>query len=81
MATFVGVHSLADPSDENVKTSWEKYKTAANELGIKPLQVGYNLDKRQAMCLTEAESADQVRQAHEKAGATLDDVFEVKILT
>lgn len=82
MAVFLGVHKLpAGMSEEDVKEGYEKYKTSAVEAGLKPLGAVVSLEKGFAYCQTEADSQDQVRQAHTKVEIPLEDVIMVTTLT
>jgi hypothetical protein len=82
MPLFLGVHKL--PSGENVEEmthgSWEKYKEAASGMGLKPLKALVSFEKGVAYCQTEADSGDQVKEAHDKAEVPLEDVYEVQTL-
>lgn len=81
MAVFLGVHKIpAELTEEEIKQGWEKYRQNANSKGLKPLGAVYSLEKGFAYCQTEAESADQVRDAHETVVIPLEDVIEVKSL-
>ena len=75
MALFLGVHTL--PLPKGVTGSWESYKEACVSLGIKALHAYSSADKGVAYCITEAPSADTVREAHKKADVPVNEVFEV----
>ena len=80
MALFLGMHDMGGPStDEETQANWSKYKAAAGKRGSKGLRVHYNSAKGKAFCLTEADSEDQVRAAHQDANIPLNDVLEVNI--
>lgn len=81
MAQFLGVHKTGDMgamTDEDAANGFNKYKEAASKMGLTPLHAHYSPEKGFAYCLTEAESADQVRQAHASVDIPLEDVIEVK---
>ena len=79
MAQFLGVHRLeADMSLEDVQSGFNKYKEEAAKIGIKALYAHYSLEKGLLYCLTEADSADQVRAAHQNISIPLEDVIEVR---
>ena len=81
MAVFLGVHKLpAEMTEDQVREGWENYKKSATEKGIRPLGAIVSVEKRIAYCQTEAESADQVRDAHQAVENPLEDVVEVKRL-
>ena len=81
MAVFLGVHKLPEGMQEaDMVKGWEDYKTNATAAGLRPLSAVVSLEKGFAYCQTEAESADQVRQAHSGASIPLEDVVEVKRL-
>lgn len=81
MSQFLGVHKLDQmdmASDQELADGFHKYKEAAAKLGLNATHAHYSLEKGFAYCLTEAENADQVRQAHADAQNPLEDVIEVK---
>lgn len=82
MTVFLGVHKLqTGMSEEDVKNGYETYKKSAMEAGLKPLGAVVSMEKGVAYCQTEAESADQVRDAHAKVEIPLEDVIMVTSLT
>ncbi len=81
MAIFLGVHKLpAEMTEDQVANGWKSYKKSATEKGLKPLGAVVSIEKKFAYCQTEAESADQVRDAHEAMEIPLEDVVEVRAL-
>lgn len=64
-------------SEDEVKEGYETYKRSATEAGLKPLGAVVSLEKGFAYCQTEAESADQVREAHSKVEIPLEDAVMV----
>ena len=83
MAQFLGVHKTSDigaMTDEDAANGFHKYKEAAAKMGLNATHAHYSLEKGFAYCLTEAQSADQVRQAHANAEIPLEDVIEVKTI-
>lgn len=79
MAVFLGVHKLeSGMSEDDIRNGYESYKQSAIESGLKLLGALVSLEKGFAYCQTEAESAEQVRQAHQKVEIPLEDVIEVK---
>lgn len=79
MAIFLGVHKLKPGmTDQDTREGFAKYKQNAQELGINPMSAVFNTEKGFAYCQTEADSTDQVREAHQKAGIPLEDVIEVE---
>jgi hypothetical protein len=82
MAIFLGVHKLSsEMTDSQATEGFEKYKESAKAKGLTPLSAIYSLEKGFAYCQTEADSADEVRQAHQGAEIPLEDVIEVKALS
>ena len=82
MAVFLGVHKLVPGMSENdVREGYEKYKQGAMAKGLKPLGAVVSMEKGFAYCSTEAQSAQEVREAHEGAAIPLEDVAEVIALT
>lgn len=82
MAIFLGVHKLpSEMTDSQATEGFEKYKESAKAKGLTPLSAVYSLEKGFAYCQTEAESQDQVREAHQDAAIPLEDVIEVKTLS
>lgn len=81
MAVFLGLHKVpSDMNDTQMTEGFEKYKESARAKGLTPLSAVYSLEKGFAYCQTEAENADQVREAHQDAAIPLEDVVEVKTL-
>lgn len=81
MSEFLGVHKIPSGtedamSEDEIRDGFKKYKEAAAKLGLKASHVHISMEKGFAYCLTEADSADQVRTAHENI-APLEDVIEV----
>ena len=84
MTQFLGVHKMADidaMTDQEAADSFSKYKEATSKMGLNATHVHYSLEKGFAYCITEAESADKVREAHANADIPLEDVIEVKTLS
>lgn len=81
MALFLGIHKLPpEMGDKETEEGFEKYKQSAIAAGLKPLSAVYSLEKGFAYCQTEADSADEVRLAHNRVAIPLEDVVEVKPL-
>lgn len=81
MPVFLGIHKLSEGmQSQEVREGWEKYKQSATSKGLRPISAVASLDKRFAYCQTEAESADQVREAHTEVEIPLEDVVEVEKL-
>lgn len=81
MAIFLGVHKIPEGmTEDQVKEGWEKYKESAASKGIQAISVVVSLDKGFAYCQTVANSADQVREAHEVVEIPIEDVVEVEKL-
>lgn len=79
MALFLGVHKIpSGMSSKEVEEGFEEYKKSAREAGLTPLSAVYSIDKGFAYCQTEADSAEQVREAHEKAKIPIEDVVLVE---
>ncbi|OGD90950.1 hypothetical protein A3D07_02130 [Candidatus Curtissbacteria bacterium RIFCSPHIGHO2_02_FULL_42_15] len=81
MAQFLGVHKTADigaMTDQAAADGFHKYKDAASKMGLNATHAYYSLEKGFAYCITEAESADKVREAHASVDIPLEDVIEVK---
>ena len=81
MPLFLGKHKL-EPGmkDSDVIEGFNKYKKSAEDSGIHALSAVYSTDRGFAYCQTEADSADQVRKAHETSSIPLEDVIEIKQL-
>lgn len=81
MAIFLGIHKIPEGmTEDQVKEGWEKYKESATSKGIQAISAVVSLDKGFAYCQTIANSADQVREAHEVAEIPIEDVVEVEKL-
>ncbi len=81
MAVFLGVHKLIPGMTENdVREGYEKYKQEAIAKGLKPLGAVVSMEKGFAYCQTEAQSAQEIREAHEGVAVPLENVIEVKAL-
>jgi len=81
MAQFLGVHKTGEigaMSDDDAADGFHKYKEAAKKMGLSATHAHYSLEKGFAYCLTDAETTEQVKQAHAHAGMALEDVIEVK---
>ena len=82
MAIFLGVHKLPEEmTEDEVQEGWNKYKASAQSAGLRPIGAVTSLEKGFAYCQTEAESADQVKEAHASVEIPLEDVVEVKPLS
>ena len=84
MAQFLGVHKTANigaGTDQEAVDGFNKYKDAASKMGINAIHAHYSLEKGFAYCITEAQNADQVREAHANAKIPLEDVIEIKTLS
>ena len=82
MGIFLGVHKIpSDMTDVDVAEGFAKYKESAKAKGLQPLSAVYSLEKGFAYCQTEAQNADQVREAHQDVAIPLEDVIEVKPLS
>ena len=84
MAQFLGVHKTADigaMTDQAAADGFHKYKDAARKMGLNATHAYYSLEKGFAYCITEAESADKVREAHAGVDIPLEDVIEVKTVS
>lgn len=81
MAVFLGIHKLTEgTSEDQVKEGWDKYKESATSKGLKPLGAVASVEKGFAYCQTEAESADQVKDAHQAVEIPLEDIIEIQRL-
>lgn len=67
--------------ESQVMEGYNKYRESAKAKGLNPLSAVYSLGKGFAYCQTEAQSADQVREAHTAVEIPLEDVVEVKPLS
>ena len=84
MAQFLGVHKMAQigaSSDQEAADGFNKYKEAASKMGLNATHAHYSLEKGFAYCITEAQSAEQVREAHASVDIPLEDVIEVKTIS
>lgn len=82
MTVFLGVHKIpAEMAEKDIIEGFEKYKESAKSKGIHAISAVYSVEKGFAYCQTEAQTADQVREAHEALAIPLEDVIEVKPLT
>lgn len=78
MALFLGIHKIPEGmSLDDAREGWSAYKQNATEMGINPLHTAVSLERGFAYCQTEADSAEKVKEAHEKAGVPVDDVVEI----
>jgi hypothetical protein len=80
MPIFLGVHKFPAGVDNAIDQNWEKYKESANELGINPIGALVSIEKGFAYCQTEADSIDQVKEAHDKVEIPFEEIIEVKNL-
>ena len=83
MTVFIGIHKMDGPVEEDlIEKSWVAYKEACEKRGIKGIRVGYNAEKGIAHCITEANSEDEVHEAHEDTNKDMmpQEIFEIKTL-
>lgn len=81
MALFLGVHKIpAGMNEQDIIEGFANYKKSAVSKGIHAISAVYSLEKGFAYCQTEAERAEQVREAHQDVQIPLEDVIEVKPL-
>lgn len=81
MALFLGVHKLEKGMTvKEAEEGFERYKASARSTGLNPISTVVSLEKGFAYCQTEADSAQQVKDAHEEAEIPIEDVIEVKKL-
>ena len=82
MPIFLGVHKFpaGETADKTTDDGWNKYKQTATSMGLKPLKVLISLEHGVAYCQTEADSADKVKEAHNKAEIPFEEIVEVKSL-
>ena len=79
MELFLGIHKLPDGfSDADAVKGFEEYKGSAKAKGLRPISAVYSLEKGFAHCLTEAPSAQEVKDAHSSVNIPLEDVVEIK---
>ena len=84
MAQFLGVHktaALGTATDQTAIDGFHKYKDEASKMGLNATHAHYSLEKGFAYCITEADSADKVREAHANIDMPLEDVIEVKTIS
>ena len=84
MAQFLGIHKSGDigvMTDQQAVDGFSKYKEAASKIGLNATHAYYSLEKGFAYCITEAENADKVREAHASIDMPLEDVIEVKTVS
>jgi len=78
MSVFLGIHKLKEGmSEDDVRNGYETYKKSALEAGLKPLGAVVSVEKGFAYCQTEAETLEQVRDAHANVAAPLEEVVMV----
>ncbi len=81
MSIFLGVHKIpAEMTIDDVTKGYQGYEEAASSMGLKPIGAVASIEKSVAYCQTEAESKEQVEEAHQKAGVPLEEVIEVQSL-
>lgn len=81
MTLFIGLHDMGEGvTDEMVEKSWEAYKVACTQLGCSPKHAHYSAAAGKAFCLTEANSAAEVQQAHDNANVAVSEIIEVSDL-
>lgn len=79
MAQFLGIHEGIDTDPQQTGGDpWEDYKSACPKHDCTPLHVHFNTSSGRAFCVTEANSADDVRAAHEEANIPIKEVIEVE---
>lgn len=78
MPLFLGKHKF--PADADIEAGWAKYKQSATEMGLKPLKALISKEAGQAYCQTEADTKEQVEEAHNKAEVPFEEIIEVESL-
>jgi hypothetical protein len=83
MAQFLGVHKMENigTADQDAQDGFRKYKEAASKMGLNATHAHYSLEKGFAYCITEAQSADKVKEAHASTNIPLEDVIEIKTVS
>ncbi|MCL4365744.1 DUF4242 domain-containing protein [Patescibacteria group bacterium] len=64
-------------TEDEAEEKYDMYEDSAKKDGLNPISAVYNAEKGFAYCQTEADSAEQVRAAHEKVNIPLEDVMEI----
>jgi uncharacterized protein YaaR (DUF327 family) len=78
MAIFLGVHEFGERlTQEKMDENWAKYSNSCKEHGAQAHKVFYNLAEGKSWCITEAESADAVNEAHNAVELPTKQLFEV----
>ncbi len=81
MAQFLGVHRLnPGMTEDEVRKGYEGYKESAVKMGLRPLHAHLSMEKGFAYCITEANSALDIRKAHENVAIPLEDVVEIQTI-
>jgi hypothetical protein len=81
MTILLTIHKLQPGMNKNdIRKNYEIYKKSAIEAGLKPLGAVASLKKGFAHYQTEAETAEQVRQAHSKVQVPIEDIVKVIFL-
>lgn len=82
MATFLGVHDMNGPmEDQAVTKNWEAYKASCLKMGLSPKHAHTSAQRGKAFCITEADSADLVQKAHDDAQVPVNEIIEVQDLS
>ncbi len=81
MGLYLGVHKIPNGTmDQDIIDNYNKYKQSAQEKGINPVSAVYNIEKGFAYCQTEAESSEQVADAHAAVNVPVEEIIEIKPL-
>lgn len=81
MTLFLGIHKVPQEAQESeIIEGYNQYKQSAQSMGLKPLGAVYSMEKGFAYCQTEANSAEEVRKAHENVQIPLEDAVEIQTL-
>ncbi|HSX18310.1 MAG TPA: nickel-binding protein [Candidatus Saccharimonadales bacterium] len=81
MPIYLGVHDFGGPfTEDQMKANWAKYQESAKNHGATPHKVFYNAEEGKSYCITEAESADVVNEAHNAVDLPTKELHEVSKL-
>ncbi|MGA7897868.1 MAG: nickel-binding protein [Nitrososphaeraceae archaeon] len=75
MPTFLDVHSIGTLTEEDLI---KEQNAPRDELGVKTVNILYNLEGEVIYCLLDAPEKEAVEKHHDKIGVKCDWIMEVK---
>lgn len=76
MQDYLAISRIPEPVSEGfVRAALDRLSQGARELGVRPVETIYSLERAEAYSLFKASSAQAVKDVHVRAGLPTPDVF------